>query len=560
MTIARACRPPTREACRRLTIAPVLLLTFLLAACSQLDESVTPRTTVAFTESPPSGSPVATPYPETTTSPAPVVTSRPPTGSTTAGTSAETRTPASSTASPSTSTFPSTTVPESPDIDVQDDDPPSLDGRFISVIVSAVSEKAAEEALADLEERFGPQFGVLLSDEFPSLNPGYWVVYAGPFTTAAEAQDTCWSELGMRSGSLCYGRRLSQDPADREVVFPPREADEEPEPAVATTARHPSGLAANDVYQLVAPSVAHIVNGGSTGAGSGILIEGGYVVTNYHVVEPYRSAWRIVFADGTEFFDVPVVGWAPVADLALLGPIDTLTAALELVDGEGMFPGTELFLVGYPAEPDLYLPQPSVTQGILSRSYEEPETGLTVFRTDAAAVGGQSGGAMVNSRGEVVGVTMRGITPRFSDQVIFTEAYSAVDYAAIIDRLIATAGPEAPTGTGRSAVRTTEPGDPASFEGMFIAVLRSETSQADAERARDNLEGRHGRRFGILLSTYFRSLNPGYWVVYAGPFPTAVEAQEACSRLNMRTASLCYGRRLSQDPSDREIVYPPVPS
>ena len=119
-----------------------------------------------------------------------------------------------------------------------------------------------------------------------------------------------------------------------------------------------------------------------------------------------------------------------------------------------------------------------------------------MFRTDAAAVGGQSGGAMVNSRGEVVGVTMRGITPRFSDQVIFTEAYSAVDYAAIIDRLIPTAGPEAPSRTGRSAVRTTEPGDPRSFEGMFIAVLRSEISQADAERARDNLEGRHGEGSG----------------------------------------------------------------
>ena len=60
-----------------------------------------------------------------------------------------------------------------------------------------------------------------MSDDFESLNPGYWVVYAGPFATAAESQDACWSDLNMRTAYLCYGRRLSQDPADREIVYPP---------------------------------------------------------------------------------------------------------------------------------------------------------------------------------------------------------------------------------------------------------------------------------------------------------------------------------------------------
>ena len=495
-----------------------------------------------------------------TTSPASLGTSPPATVSTVADTLTGTSVPASSAPSTSTSTLPPATVPEPPDTVEQADDDQSLDGRFIAVIVSATSAAAAEGALADLEERFGPHFGVLLSDDFSSLNPGYWVVYAGPFTTAAEAQDTCWSNLGMRSASLCYGRRLSQDPSDRDVVYPPREVEEEPEPPVATTASHRSGLSADEVYQLVAPSVAHIVNGDRTGAGSGILIEGGYVVTNYHVVEPHWSVMRIVFADGTEFSNVPVVGWAPVADLAVLGPIDTQTGALELVDGEGTLPGADIFLVGYPAEPDPYYPQPSVTEGVLSRSYEEPETGLTVLRTDAAAIGGQSGGAMVNSRGEVIGVTMRVVTPWFSVQAVFTEAYSAADYAEIIDQIIEMADEESTTTTDRPAVRTTGPDGPPSLEGMFIAVLRSEISRADAERARDDLEARYGVTFGVLLSSDFRSLNPGYWVVYAGPFFTAAESQQACSRLDMHTASQCYGRRLSQDPADREIVYPPVRS
>ena len=73
----------------------------------------------------------------------------------------------------------------------------------------------------DLENRFGIQFGIVVSAEFESLNPGYWVVYAGPFATAKESQTMCWSALNMRSASHCYGRRLSQDPADREIVYPP---------------------------------------------------------------------------------------------------------------------------------------------------------------------------------------------------------------------------------------------------------------------------------------------------------------------------------------------------
>ena len=92
---------------------------------------------------------------------------------------------------------------------------------YISVIVSAETQAAAERALNDLERQYGWEFGILVSDDYASLNSGYWVVYAGPFDTAAESQSACWSGLGKRSGAQCYGRRLSQDPADRDIVYPP---------------------------------------------------------------------------------------------------------------------------------------------------------------------------------------------------------------------------------------------------------------------------------------------------------------------------------------------------
>ena len=162
--------------------------------------------------------------------------------------------------------------------------------------------------------------------------------------------------------------------------------------------------------------------------GSGVLIEGGFIVTNYHVVWPYESVW-VVFPDGTELENVPVVGWDPMADLAVLGPVDVSAQPLRLKDGEGMTLGSELLLVGYPAEVDLF-PQPTITRGILSRFREWERLGMTYFQTDAAIAGGQSGGALVNSKGEVVGIS----TFSFSEAG-FGLAASSADIMPIVEKL-----------------------------------------------------------------------------------------------------------------------------
>ena len=96
-----------------------------------------------------------------------------------------------------------------------------LEGKFVSVVVSATSEAAALRAQDDLQRQYGLEFGILRSSDYLSLRPGYWVVYLGPFDTPEDSQDGCWSALNKRTGNLCYGRRLSQNPADVEVVYPP---------------------------------------------------------------------------------------------------------------------------------------------------------------------------------------------------------------------------------------------------------------------------------------------------------------------------------------------------
>ena len=201
----------------------------------------------------------------------------------------------------------------------------------------------------------------------------------------------------------------------------------EPESLPSATVR--AALSSEEIYGLVAPSIPVVET--PVGTGSGILVEGGLVVTNYHVVWPYERV-RVVFPDGTEFADVPVLAWDAFADLALLGPVDVSLPYLDLSDGEGMPPGSEVYLIGYPAETDLF-PEPSITRGVLSRFWEWELYALTLLQmqTHADIVAGQSGGAMVNSFGEVVGVS----TWYFGD-VGLTVATSAADDVEILRALI----------------------------------------------------------------------------------------------------------------------------
>ena len=61
------------------------------------------------------------------------------------------------------------------------------------------------------------------------------------------------------------------------------------------------------IFASVAPAIAYIRTWG--GSGSGVLIEGGYIVTNAHVVWPYNAAARVYFPAGPDLRNVPVIGW-----------------------------------------------------------------------------------------------------------------------------------------------------------------------------------------------------------------------------------------------------------
>lgn len=163
-------------------------------------------------------------------------------------------------------------------------------------------------------------------------------------------------------------------------------------PALSTTAQ---------IFDQIAPSLAFIET--PIGTGSGVLIEDGYLITNAHVVWPFEEV-RVVFPDGSEYLEVPVLNSDLLGDLAIIGPIETTSRPLDLMDGEDLAVGSEVFLIGYPGEVDLF-PQPSITRGLISRVREWTAIHMTFFQTDALIAGGQSGGVLVNKKGEVIGIS-----------------------------------------------------------------------------------------------------------------------------------------------------------
>ena len=180
------------------------------------------------------------------------------------------------------------------------------------------------------------------------------------------------------------------------------------------------------IYQKVSPAIARVETDASFG--SGILIADRYVITNAHVVWPYKKA-RLVFADGTEF-EAAVAGHDLLTDLAVLGPIESVAPGLPLGDGEGLSIGADVFLIGYPAEHE-GSPEPTLTRGVLSRVRESGEEGVTWLQTDATIAGGQSGGALVSDTGELIGLS------GYSFAGEFALASSTVDLIPLVNKIIA---------------------------------------------------------------------------------------------------------------------------
>lgn len=152
----------------------------------------------------------------------------------------------------------------------------------------------------------------------------------------------------------------------------------------------------------------------SSGSGSGVIIsEDGYILTNNHVisssdsssfyqVSDAKSIKVTLYGDKTEY-DATIVGSDDQTDLAVLKIDKTGLTAAEFGDSSSVLVGEFVLAIGDP-----YGLKNSVTAGIISALNREMTVDNRVYKViqaDCAINSGNSGGALVNSKGQVIGIT-----------------------------------------------------------------------------------------------------------------------------------------------------------
>lgn len=148
----------------------------------------------------------------------------------------------------------------------------------------------------------------------------------------------------------------------------------------------------------------------SEAQGSGIIISAdGYIVTNNHVVADSSSV-SVQLNTGSEYA-AKVIGADDQTDLAVIKiePTEELTVA-NLGDSTKVEVGETAIAIGNPMGLEFF---GSVTQGIVSavnRTVQVDNRTMNLIQTDAAINSGNSGGALVNSKGEVIGINAVKVT------------------------------------------------------------------------------------------------------------------------------------------------------
>ena len=177
------------------------------------------------------------------------------------------------------------------------------------------------------------------------------------------------------------------------------------------------------IYHQAAPAVANIVTKTVEydffynavpveGAGSGFVIDAaGHILTNYHVVENARTI-EVTLGDQTRY-KATYIGADQRNDIALI-KIDApgkKLAALALGDSRNLQVGQRVLAIGNP-----FGFQSTLTTGVVSALGRTVQTSDTAFideaiQTDAAINRGNSGGPLMNSHGEVIGINSAIYTP-----------------------------------------------------------------------------------------------------------------------------------------------------
>ena len=172
-------------------------------------------------------------------------------------------------------------------------------------------------------------------------------------------------------------------------------------------------MTVSDVIDMNADSVVEILVSGTArnyfgqmqlteGAGSGVIVrEDGYIVTNYHVISSANKV-QVTLHNG-ETYPASIVGGNSDQDIAIIKINAKGLKAATIGDSSTVSVGDTAVAIGNP----LGQLGGTATAGIISaldRTLEIEGRQLTLMQTDAAINGGNSGGGLFNSKGELIGI------------------------------------------------------------------------------------------------------------------------------------------------------------
>jgi len=142
--------------------------------------------------------------------------------------------------------------------------------------------------------------------------------------------------------------------------------------------------------------------------GSGVVISpDGYIITNYHVVE--NASKIIATLSGGKQFDAEFVGWDELTDLAVLKLDGENFPYVNMGNSDDLIIGEWVIALGNPFGLFDANQQPTATIGIISGKnldfgLQEGKIYQNMIQTDAAINSGNSGGPLVNSKGDLIGI------------------------------------------------------------------------------------------------------------------------------------------------------------
>jgi S1-C subfamily serine protease len=230
-------------------------------------------------------------------------------------------------------------------------------------------------------------------------------------------------------GAFWVGARYG--PRQAEKVEARHAPGADPQPlagAQRTTTERLEGLTDEEstnvrIYRQASPAVANILTKATEydffmtpvpveGAGSGFLIDPrGYILTNFHVVAGAQSV-EVVLGDRSKY-PAKFIGADERNDVALIkiDPKGKQLASLSLGDSSKLQVGQKVLAIGDP-----FGFQSTLTTGVVSalgRTVQTSETTLIdeAIQTDASINRGNSGGPLINTHGEVIGINSAIYTP-----------------------------------------------------------------------------------------------------------------------------------------------------